>query len=138
MNLHYKDYLRQWRLRLSFLKNTAHQAQTLRPRIFRPLAFPPRQTMPKHMVNSVINEETGASLEYRHLVNYASTFTIWNEAAANKFGLLAQGDGNRIDGSNTIFLSHTKPSQKETLLPTDGSSSTYVPTNLKSTWSASL
>jgi hypothetical protein len=60
--------------------------------------------MPKHMANSVINEETGASLEYRHLVNDASTFTIWNEAAANEFGWLAQGVGIRIDGSNTIFF----------------------------------
>jgi hypothetical protein len=70
-------------------QHAAHQAQTLRPRIFRPLAFPPRQTMPTHMDNSVINEETGASLEYRHLINDASTFTIWNEAAANEFGRLA-------------------------------------------------
>jgi hypothetical protein len=56
------------------------------------------------MANSVINEDTGASLEYRHLVNDASTFTIWNEAAANEFGRLAQGVGNRIDGSNIIFF----------------------------------
>jgi hypothetical protein len=90
------------------------------------------------MANSVINEETGASLEYRHLLNDASTFTVWNEAAANEFGRLAQGVGNRIDGSNTIFLSHAKPSQNEKLLPTDGSSSTSVPTNLKSTGSASF
>jgi hypothetical protein len=54
--------------------------------------------MPKHMANSVINEETGSSLEYRHLINDTSTFTIWNEAAANEFGRLAQG------GSNTIFF----------------------------------
>jgi hypothetical protein len=39
--------------------------------------------MPKHMANSVINEETGASLEYRHLINDTNTFTIWNKAAAN-------------------------------------------------------
>jgi hypothetical protein len=60
--------------------------------------------MPKHMANSVINEETGASLEYRHLINDASTFTIWNEAAENEFGILAQGVGNRINGSNTILF----------------------------------
>jgi hypothetical protein len=81
------------------------------------------------MANSVINEDTGARLEYRHLINYASTFTIWNEAAANEFGRLAQGVGNHIDGSNTIFVI---PRQAE------GSSSTSVPTNLKSTASASL
>jgi hypothetical protein len=56
------------------------------------------------MANSVINEETGASLEYRHLINDASTFTIWNEAAANEFVRLAQGVSNRINGANTIFF----------------------------------
>jgi hypothetical protein len=84
-------------------QHAAHLAQTRRPRIFLPLAFSPRQTIPKHMSNSVINDETGASLEYRHLINDASTFTIWNEAAANEFGQLAQGVGNHIDSSNTIF-----------------------------------
>jgi hypothetical protein len=59
-------------------QHAAHRAQTIRPRIFRPLAVPPRQTIPKNMANSVINEETGASREYRHLINDASTFTIWN------------------------------------------------------------
>jgi hypothetical protein len=67
-------------------QHAAHRAQTLRPWIVRPLAFPPRQTIPKHVANLVINEETGASREYRHLINDASTFTIWNEAAANEFG----------------------------------------------------
>jgi hypothetical protein len=85
-------------------QHAARQAHMLRPRIFRPLAFPTRQKIPKHMANSVINEDTGASLEYRHLINDASAFTIWNEAAANEFGPLAQGVGNRIDGSNTIFF----------------------------------
>jgi hypothetical protein len=85
-------------------QHAAHRAQTLRPRIFRSLAFPPRQTIPKYMANSVINEETGANLEYRHLINDASTFTVWNEATANEFGRFAQGVGNRIDGSNTIFF----------------------------------
>jgi hypothetical protein len=56
------------------------------------------------MSNSVINEDTGASLEYCHLINDASTFTIWNEAAANEFGRLAQGVGTRIEGSNTVFF----------------------------------
>jgi hypothetical protein len=84
-------------------QHAAHQAQTLRPWIFCPLALPPCQTMPKQMANSVINEETGASIEYHHLINDASTFTIWNEAAANEFGRLAQGVGNPIDVPNTFF-----------------------------------
>jgi hypothetical protein len=85
-------------------QHAVHQAQTLPPRIFRPLAFTTHQKIPIPMANSVINEDTGASLEYRHLINDASTFTIWNQAAANEFGRLAQGLGNRIEGSNTIFF----------------------------------
>jgi hypothetical protein len=85
-------------------QHAAHLAQTRRPIIFRPLAFAPRQTMPKHMSNSVINEETGASFEYRHLINDTSTFAIWNEAAANEFGRLAQSVGEGITGPNTIFF----------------------------------
>jgi hypothetical protein len=42
------------------------------------------QTMP--MAKSVINEDTGASLEYRHIIQDDSTFPIWNKAAANEFG----------------------------------------------------
>jgi hypothetical protein len=85
-------------------QHAAHQAQTLSPRIFRPIAFTTHQNIPMPMANSVINEDTGASIEYRHLINDASTFTIWNKAAANEFGRLAQGVGDRIEGSNTIFF----------------------------------
>jgi hypothetical protein len=60
--------------------------------------------MPNHMDNSVINEETGASLEYRHLIKDTSTFPIWNKAAVNEFGRLVQGVGERITGSNTFFF----------------------------------
>jgi hypothetical protein len=90
----------------------AHQAQTLRPRIFRHIAFTTHQNIPMPMANSVINADTGASLEYRHLINDASTFTIWNKAAANEFGRLAQGVGERIEGSNTFFF-HPTPSRPQ-------------------------
>jgi hypothetical protein len=56
------------------------------------------------MANSVINEKTGASLECQHLIKDDSTFTFWNKAAANEFGRLAQGVGDRIEGSNTILF----------------------------------
>jgi 2-oxoglutarate dehydrogenase complex dehydrogenase (E1) component-like enzyme len=85
-------------------QHAAHLSQTRRPRVFHPLAFAPRKTMPTHMANSVINEETGAILEYRHLINDASTFTIWNEAAKNEFGQLAQGVGESINGSKKILF----------------------------------
>jgi hypothetical protein len=85
-------------------QHSAHQAQTLSPRIFRPIAFTTHQNITMPMANSVINEDTGASLEYHHLIKDDSTFTVWNKAAANEFGILAQGFEDRIEGSNTIFF----------------------------------
>jgi hypothetical protein len=96
---HNSPAIPRYKTRARARQHAAHLAQTRRPWIFRLLVFVPRQTMPKNMANSVINEETGASLDYRHLINDASTFTIWNKAAANEFGRLAQGVGDRINGS---------------------------------------
>jgi hypothetical protein len=79
---------------------SANQAHTLTPRMSGPIAFTNNQaiTFPLKqapqtmtMANSVINEDTGASLEYRHLVQYNSTFPVWNKAASNEFGRLSQG-----------------------------------------------
>jgi hypothetical protein len=56
------------------------------------------------MANTFINEDTGASLEYCHLIQDETTFPVWNKAAENEFGRLAQGVGGRIEGSNTIFF----------------------------------
>jgi hypothetical protein len=56
------------------------------------------------MANDVINQGTGASLEYRHIIQDETTFPVWNKAAANEFGRLAQGVGGRIEGSNTILF----------------------------------
>jgi hypothetical protein len=56
------------------------------------------------MANSVINEDTGTSLEYHHLIQDDSTFPVWNKEAANEFGRLSQGVGGSIEGSNTIFF----------------------------------
>jgi hypothetical protein len=102
----------RYNTRARALQHSAHQAQTLSPRILRLLAFTNNQnitfpiqqnpqTMP--MSNSVINEDTN-SLEYRDLIKYDSTFTVWNKTAANEFGILAQSVGDRIEGFNTIFF----------------------------------
>jgi hypothetical protein len=64
------------------------------------------------MANAVINQDTGASLEYRHFIQDQTTFPVWNKSGANEFGGLAQGVGGRIEGANTIFLSHAKQYQK--------------------------
>jgi hypothetical protein len=56
------------------------------------------------MDNALINKYTGASLEYCHLIQDETIFPVWNKAAENEFGRLAQGVGGRIEGSNTIFF----------------------------------
>jgi hypothetical protein len=95
----------RYNIRARSRQHSANQAHTLTPRIFCPIVFTNNQTitlpfkqatqnMP--MANLVINEDTGASLEYRHLIQNDSTFTVWNKTAANEFGRLAQGVGGRI------------------------------------------
>jgi hypothetical protein len=56
------------------------------------------------MANAVIQPTTGANMEYRGLIADKETFPIWDCAAANEFGRLAQGVGGRIEGSNTIYF----------------------------------
>jgi hypothetical protein len=56
------------------------------------------------MANAVINQDTGASLEYLHLIKSETSFPFWNKTAANEFGRLAQGVIGKIEGSNTIFF----------------------------------
>jgi hypothetical protein len=56
------------------------------------------------MSNAVINQDTGAILEYRQLIQDETTFPVWNKAEANEFGRPAQGVGGRIEGSNKIFF----------------------------------
>jgi hypothetical protein len=94
-------------------QHSANQAHFLAPRIFRPIAFtnnqsvavtPGQATNQIPMANAAINQDTGVSLEYRHLIQDEATFPVWNKAAANEFGCLAQGVGGRIEGSNTIFF----------------------------------
>jgi hypothetical protein len=42
-------------------------------------------------------------MEYRGLISDEEASPIWDRAAANEFGRLAQGVGGRIEGSNTIY-----------------------------------
>ena len=61
-----------------------------------------------HMVNSIVDPDTGKPLEYRHLINHKrdDIRATWNRSGANEFGRLAQGVGGRIEGTNTIFFIH--------------------------------
>jgi hypothetical protein len=90
------------------------------------------------MANAVINQDTGVSLEYLHLIQDETTFPVWNKAAANEFGRLAQGVGGRIEGSNITFFIPSQAVPKEKMLLMDGLWWTYVPTKLKLAESTSL
>ena len=54
------------------------------------------------VINSIVEPDTGKSLEYRHLINHKQQdiCDTWNKSGANKFGRLAQGVGGRIEGTN--------------------------------------
>jgi hypothetical protein len=90
------------------------------------------------MANAVINQDTGAILEYRHLIQDEATFPVWNKAAANEFGSFAQGVGGRIEGSNTIFFipRQAVPKVKKSIM--DGLWWTSGPKKLRLAESASL
>jgi hypothetical protein len=67
--------LPRYNTRARALQYSTNQAQFLAPRIFHPIALTNNQTMPLTqypnpipMANDVINEDTGAILEYRHLI----------------------------------------------------------------------
>ena len=60
----------------------------------------------EHMSLSVIDPDTGKSLEYRDLIRHPKLQSTWLRSAANEFGRLAQGVGDRIKGTNTMHFIH--------------------------------
>ena len=50
----------------------------------------------------------GDLLEYRHLIKRVEYRNIWGEAYGNELGILAQGIGDNIRGTDTIFLPQNK------------------------------
>ncbi len=52
----------------------------------------------------VCNNKTGQYLNYRQLIRDPKHKEIWSTSAANKLGRLAQGVGERVNGTNTIFF----------------------------------
>jgi hypothetical protein len=55
------------------------------------------------MANAVIHPTTGANMEYRGLISDEETFPIWDRAATNEFGRLAQGVALRDPTQFTSF-----------------------------------
>lgn len=68
-----------------------------------------------HWANAIIDKDTGAAMEYRHLMKSAKHRPTWTRSFANELGRLAQGVGKRIKGTNTIqFISkHEIPQDRQ-------------------------
>jgi hypothetical protein len=52
--------------------------------------------------NTIIDPDTGASMEYRHLIKHPKYSKLWAHSFSNEIGRLAQGVGGRIKGTDTI------------------------------------
>ena len=64
-----------------------------------------------HMANSVLEQETEKQLNQGQLRKYPRFQETWNKSFSNEIGRLCQGvgkgpngKGNRIEGTNTLFV----------------------------------
>eukprot|EP00804_Cyclotella_cryptica_P000999 CCRYP_012348-RA/>CCRYP_012348-RA protein AED:0.11 eAED:0.11 QI:0/0/0/1/1/1/3/0/1327 len=55
-----------------------------------------------HRALAVMDQDTGALLNYRALLRHPAYHDDWTTSSANEFGRLADGIGGRIKGTNTI------------------------------------
>ena len=64
--------------------------------------------LPKEgFAGAIIDDETGKSLEFRHLINMGKYCDIWMKSFANELGGIAQGIRD-VTGTDTIdFIPHT-------------------------------
>ena len=62
-----------------------------------------RINVAKHGANTIVDVETGKSLEYRQLMRDPEHKLIWNNSMSNQIGRLAQGN-SRVQGTNTMFF----------------------------------
>ena len=56
--------------------------------------------------NNVFDADSGKMLKYWQLLNDPQHQAVWGTLSANELGRLAQGIGNRIKGTDTIFFVH--------------------------------
>jgi hypothetical protein len=54
--------------------------------------------------NEIFDDKTGKFLKYCKLISHPKYREVWMHSLANEFGRLAQGVGNRIKGTDTIFF----------------------------------
>jgi hypothetical protein len=55
-------------------------------------------------VHAIFDKESGKMLKYRKLITHPKYREAWAHSSANEFGRLAQGVGNQIMGTDTIFF----------------------------------
>jgi hypothetical protein len=60
--------------------------------------------LPKHFAYAVVDPDTGVSMEYKQLMQHPKTKSKWTHSFANELGRLAQGVGDRLKGTETIFF----------------------------------
>jgi hypothetical protein len=65
--------------------------------------LPKITTNTEHWACSIIDPDTGATMEYRHLIKSPKDKDDWAHSFANEIGRVAKGIGNREKGTNTIF-----------------------------------
>jgi hypothetical protein len=61
------------------------------------------ENTPTHFIGAVLDDDTGAVLEYRHLIKSDKHKRIWVHSFANELGRLFQGIRD-IPGTNTCFF----------------------------------
>jgi len=73
-------------------------------------ATPPRQhryntrlNVTKYSVNAVIDEKSGKSMEYRHLIHNPKYKQVWSDSMSNELGRLTQGN-RRVQRTNTMYF----------------------------------
>jgi hypothetical protein len=68
--------------------------------------LPPSEDIPhiQQWANTIIDPDTGALMEYRHLIKRPKYCQAWQHSFANELGRLAQGVGGREKGTNTIYF----------------------------------
>ena len=81
-----------------------HENQMDQPAYNTRLQTKRRENAVPHFIHSIIDPDSGKTLEYRHLIQNPKTQKNWTTSCANEFGRLAQGVSNRVQGTNTIYF----------------------------------
>ena len=81
---------------LTAIEMTRGFANEIKPRQLASRQFP------IHMLNAILNEETGKMMEYRHLLADPKYRSIYSKAFGKEVGRLAQGIPDVVEGTDTI------------------------------------